>query len=265
MANEKKTSTDVVEAPKTSLLAKFGHKYSVAPEKVYETLCKTAFADATSVEQVVALLVVADQYGLNPFTKEIYAFPDKKGGVVPVVGVDGWNRIANQRPEHDGLEFNYSNDLVLVDEDAKECPEWIEVVVYRKDREHATVIREYLDECYRPVGKYKDGNKMKPGHWQTHTKRALRHKALIQGYRVAFGFHGIYDLDEASNFVDVESHIVGPPAEGRQTKHGAESIGNALSGIGGQEPLSASEKEPTLPTIAPEADAKPEDDDGIDI
>ncbi|WP_032251724.1 recombinase RecT, partial [Escherichia coli] len=43
--------------------------------------------------QFIALLIVANQYGLNPWTKEIYAFPDKQNGIVPVVGVDGWSRI----------------------------------------------------------------------------------------------------------------------------------------------------------------------------
>jgi len=170
---------------KLSLLAKFGARYSLEPSKVYETLCKTAFASAQSQEQVVALLVVADQYGLNPFTKEIYAFPDKGGGVVPVVGVDGWNRIAQQRPEFDGIEFRYATAMVTP-KGGQPCPEWVEAVVYRKDREHPVVIREYLDECFRPTSP-----------WQSHTKRMLRHKALIQGYRVAFGFHGIYDPDEA--------------------------------------------------------------------
>jgi len=249
---EKKPEMGVAEAPKASLLAKFGHRYSVAPEKVYDTLCKTAFAAATSMEQVIALLVVADQYGLNPFTREIYAFPDKKGGVVPVVGVDGWNRIANQRPEHDGVEFNYSEEIVYADEDAKPCPEWVEVIVYRKDREHPTVVREFLDECYKPLGTYQDGNKRKPEPWQTHTKRSLRHKALIQGYRIAFGFHGIYDPDEASNFIDVESAVVGPPAPGRQTRRGTEAIQDAFPPPAPQEPENETEVEGNDTTEAPE-------------
>ena len=41
----------------------------------------------------MALLIVADQYGLNPFTREIFAFDDKRAGIVPVVSVDGWSRI----------------------------------------------------------------------------------------------------------------------------------------------------------------------------
>ncbi len=36
---------------------------------------------------MAALMIVADQYGLNPFTREIFAFPDKQNGIVPVVGV----------------------------------------------------------------------------------------------------------------------------------------------------------------------------------
>ncbi|STU11464.1 phage recombination protein Bet [Klebsiella pneumoniae] len=57
------------------------------------TLKNTAFKGGNVTdEQFTALLIVANQYGLNPWTKEIYAFPDK-GGIVPVVGVDGWARI----------------------------------------------------------------------------------------------------------------------------------------------------------------------------
>jgi phage recombination protein Bet len=179
---------DVVKAGQPSLLAKFGEKYGVDPGKVYTTLCKTAFKDAKSPEQVLALLIVADQYSLNPFTKEIYAFPDKGGGVVPVVGVDGWNRISQQHPAYDGVEFTYAENIVTP-QGGKPCPEWIEAHVYRKDRAHPVVVREYLDECFRNTGP-----------WNSHTKRMLRHKALIQGYRVAFGFHGIYDQDEAEGF-----------------------------------------------------------------
>jgi len=196
-----------------SLLTKFGERYSVEPNKVYSTLEKTAFADASSTEQVIALLIVADQYGLNPFTGEIFAFPDKKGGVVPVVGIDGWNRIAQQHPQFDGVELEYADELVdPPGGKGKRCPEWMEACVYRKDREHPIVIREYLDECYQPP---RGGHN---GPWQSHTKRMLRHKTLIQAYRVAFGFHGIYDPDEAERIADareIDITPTPPPEEGR--------------------------------------------------
>ena len=118
-------------------------------------------------KQMVALLVVADQYDLNPFTREIFAFPDKQGGVVPVVGVDGWLRIINSHAQADGFEFTESEDLITP-EDGKICPEWMEVTIYRKDRSHPVKAKEYLDEVYRPAFQAQRGKVMGP--WQTHTK-----------------------------------------------------------------------------------------------
>lgn len=69
---------------------------SVDPQELITTLRQTAFKGDASDAQFIALLIVANQYGLNPWTKEIYAFPDKQNGIVPVVGVDGWSRIINE-------------------------------------------------------------------------------------------------------------------------------------------------------------------------
>ena len=53
------------------------------------------------------------------------------------------------------------------------------------------------------------------GPWQSHPKRMLRHKALIQCARLAFGYGGIYDQDEAERIVEVDTstgEIVKPKA-----------------------------------------------------
>lgn len=186
--------------PKQSLVAKFAEKFHIEPARMLDTLKATAFrqrGDAVVTnEQMAALLIVADQYKLNPFTKEIFAFNDK-GAIVPVVSVDGWSRIINEHPAFNGMEFNYSDEIVTM-AGGKPCPAWCEVVIYRKDRDRPTIVREYLDEVYQaPRGK--DGF---AGPWQSHTKRFLRHKTLIQGARIAFGFAGIYDEDEANRIVE---------------------------------------------------------------
>lgn len=208
--SEKETTTAAVAVPSNKLFEKFGSLYSVEPDQVYRTLCATAFSEAKSAQQVVALLIVADQYGLNPFTKEIYAFPDRNGGVVPVVGIDGWNRIAQQHPQFDGLDLRYSDDLDTIN-GARPCPRWVEAVIYRKDRSHPIVVREYLAECFRET---------QP--WKSHTSRMLRHKAIIQGYRLAFGFHGIYDPDEAEGFEGIDLPAI-VPNPGRHGKGGGEA------------------------------------------
>ena len=164
------------------LVVKFAEKYSVDQSKVLTTLKNTCFKGQVSDEQMTALMIVADQYGLNPFIKEIYAFPDKNNGIVPVVGVDGWSRIINGNQLLDGIDFEQ-------DDDSCTCR------IYRKDRNHPVTVTEYLSECKRPT---------QP--WQSHPKRMLRHKALIQCARLAFGFVGIFDQDEAERLAEVTSN-----------------------------------------------------------
>ncbi len=166
-------------------------------EELYNVLKATAFKGDVTDAQLSALLIVANQYGLNPWTKEIYAFPDKKNGIIPVVSVDGWARIINSNPAFDGMTFNFADEMVTMDGANSPAPAWTECVIHRKDRSHPTVIREYLDEVYKAPFKPKDGGYTVAGPWQSHPKRFSRHKAMIQCARMAFGFGGIYDDDEA--------------------------------------------------------------------
>ena len=151
------------------------------PQELVATLKATAFRSNATDAQFNVLMIVATQYGLNPFTREIYAFPDKNNGITPVVGVDGWARIINSHPQFDGMEFT---------SDAESCT----CKIYRKDRNHPTTVTEYLEECKRNT---------QP--WNSHPRRMLRHKAMIQAARLAFGFGGIYDEDEAERIETAES------------------------------------------------------------
>jgi phage recombination protein Bet len=195
----------VREVPgKRKLVEVIADRYGVDAEKMLSTLKATAFKTEKEItnEQMMALLVVADQYGLNPFTREIFAFPSTRG-IVPVVGVDGWSRIINTHDGFDGMDFNQSDKFVEHEKgEHKPCPEWIECAMYRKDRSHPVVAREYFDECYR--GPFVGKNGVVIGPWQTHTKRFLRHKAMIQAARIAFGFVGIYDQDEAERIREID-------------------------------------------------------------
>lgn len=154
--------------------------------ELFAVLKATAFKGDPSDAQMTALLVVANQYGLNPWTKEIYAFPDRQNGIVPVVGVDGWSRIINDHPQFDGMEYRQ-------DDESCTC------IIYRKDRKHPVSVTEWMSECRRDTGP-----------WKSHPKRMLRHKATIQCARLAFGYSGIYDQDEAERIreVDMGSAVV---------------------------------------------------------
>lgn len=170
-------STALVVAQASKLAGLFNIPES---NDLVNVLKATAFKGQVSDAQMSALLIVANQYRLNPWTKEIYAFPDQNNGIVPVVGVDGWSRIINENAMFDGMDFQQ-------DDESCTC------VIYRKDRSHPIKVTEYLSECKRNV---------KP--WQSHPKRMLRHKAMIQCARLAFGYVGIFDQDEAERIAEVD-------------------------------------------------------------
>lgn len=154
-------------------------RLNVDAESLLSTLKATVCKGCTDPE-VMAFSIVANEYNLNPFIKHIYAFPAKGGGIVPVVSVDGWITMTNNHPQMDGIEFEDFHD---------EKGNLISIAcsVFRKDRNRPIKITEYLDECKRPTDPWKMPHRM------------LRHKALIQCARVAFGFSGVIDEDEADD------------------------------------------------------------------
>jgi hypothetical protein len=141
---------------------------------------------------VAAFLLVCKRYNLDPFLREIFAFEGQGGGVRPIVSVDGWIRLMNDHPQFDGIEL-----VDIFDEDNPEHLVAVEARIFRKDRSRATVVREYMAECARNTDP-----------WKRWPRRMLRHKALIQGSRIAFGFSGIEDEDEYERFQEAHGRVV---------------------------------------------------------
>ena len=156
-------------------------------------------------EHITAFLVLANQFGMNPFSDQIHAFPNKGGGVKLIVGYDGFIEVANRNHNYEGFElfedFNDKDELVRVG-----CQ------IFRSDRKHNPVIWEYMDECKRNTDP-----------WRQFPKRMLRNKAVMQAVRAAFGSASLIDKDEARDMgydqnkgdfidhedVDVDKDLVG--------------------------------------------------------
>lgn len=175
-----------------SILEAYAQEHGLSGRKMYDTLAATIFPTKQSAtpEQVNALLIVARSYGLNPFTKEIFAFPAKGGAIVPVVSVDGWAKLANTHPDCAGIELQ-----VAMGPDGK-TPVSATCRVHRRSWKVPVEITEYLHEVKRNTDP-----------WNKQPVRMLRHRAMIQAVRIAFGFGGIYEADEAARRDDV----VAPP------------------------------------------------------
>jgi phage recombination protein Bet len=170
------------KAERKSLLVTFSERYGIEANRMMATLRATVIRPAkdgteATNEQIASFLVVANQHDLNPFTKEIHAFLGRQGGIVCVVGVDGWAKKVNEHPQFNGMSFEQTDE---------QCT----CTMYRKDRQHPVVVTEYFSECRRDTDP-----------WRTHPKRMLRHKALSQCARLAFSFAGIYDPDEAERII----------------------------------------------------------------
>ncbi len=172
------------EAPRQSLIATMAAKFNMEPKAFEATVRATVMPANHTNEQFAALMMVAKEYDLNPLLKEIYAFPAKGGGIVPIVSIDGWVNLVNSHPACDGFEFDFEHmeDGTLISCTCR---------MYRKDRGRPVTVTEYLNECIRSTEPWKMKHRM------------LRHKAMIQAARYAFGFSGIYDEDEGSKIAEM--------------------------------------------------------------
>jgi phage recombination protein Bet len=176
MTTEIATTT---HAPKPSAMQLMASRCNVDPAKLHQTLKSTVFKGATD-EEMLALVVTANTYQLNPLLKEMYAFPKKGGGIVPMVGVDGWLKIANRQENYDGMSVEVFGD--------GKTPTHATCEIYLKNRAHPVKVTEYFEECRRNTDP-----------WNQMPRRMIRNKVMIQAIRVAFGIGGIFDEDEATD------------------------------------------------------------------
>jgi phage recombination protein Bet len=187
-------STDIVKPSRKSALVALADRMGVEGDALFlGSLKAVAFKSPNATnEQLLALCVVANQYQLNPFLKELYAYPDKGGGIVPIVGVDGWIRIAVSHEQYDGCEVRFSDETTLWN--GKQVPIWCEVTMYRKDHSRPRTHREYFEEVQRNTDP-----------WKNQPRRMLEHKAFIQTARNTFGFAGIHEPDEAERVIESQA------------------------------------------------------------
>lgn len=177
-----------VEVPRTSLQV-MASRLSIDPAEmegiVMKTLVSAKNNGQVSNEEFVTYMAIANEYQLNPLTKEIYAFANR-GAIQPIVSIDGWLKIINSNPQFDGMEFD---DLF---EDGGDLSA-VTCRIYRKDRSRPVSVTEYMAEC---------AGTSEP--WKRWPARMLRHKATIQAARYAFGLSGIVDPDEADRIKSVD-------------------------------------------------------------
>lgn len=172
----------------STALTQLSKRLDVSESELHSIVLNTVMPNAgrgVNNDQFVTFIAVANEYGLNPMVKEIYAFPAKGGGIQPIVSIDGWLKIINNHKDFNGMVF----------EDVREDGQLVAIKckIYKKEIEHPVEVVEYMDECKKPNSE----------PWSKWPSRMLRHKAAIQCGRYAFGLSGIIDPDEAERYKDV--------------------------------------------------------------
>ena len=120
--------------------------------------------------------IYINQYQFNPLCQDIILTQNPDQSWRLIITVDGWAKYLNRHPQFLGIQFEESAERTNA------IPTWIECSIYRNDRSIPTTVREYYQE-------------VKADHesWMQMPRRMLRHRALAQCARLAFG---ISPLDE---------------------------------------------------------------------
>jgi len=187
-----------VRAMGLSVFKRCLERSGMSPDSFVQSLTQTSLSALITWSQaeLEALLLACERHGLDPLGREVYMLRGGDpllGPALVVVGVDGWSRILNTHGAFAGMQFRESSELI------DGVPAWVECTLHRWDRRVPTRLREYLVEV-----------RGQSQSWLTHPRRMLRHKALVQCARLAFGLVGIYDHDEAQRV-----------ASAREAQHGA--------------------------------------------
>ena len=185
--------TEIVSAKKPGLLEKMAEEYSLDTLKFWEgikaTIAPTKQGGAIASDaEIMTFLMVANQYKLNPFLREIHGFVGKGGKVQVIVGIDGWIKMVNRRADYGGFDMLHKLD---------DKGNLASITCRMKVRDDSVAagfrtveMTEYMSECKMP-GK-------EP--WEKWPARMLHHKAFIQAARYAFGVTEFMDEDEAERY-----------------------------------------------------------------
>lgn len=192
--------TSAAKAQTQGLIARLAGRFGVEPNRLLKCLTTQVFKQADgrqpSNEELMVLLLVCENFGLNPFNREIFAFRGKGGEIVPVVSLDGWAKIVRSQKDFNGVSFRFSETTVKVAGCNQELPEFVECAMRLKGVDEPIVIQEFMVECFND----------KSPVWRKWPRRMLRTRAFIQCARLAFSLTGLYD--EGEDFAEDLSGMV---------------------------------------------------------
>ncbi len=119
---------------------------------------------------LLSFIHLAIAHRLDPLIGEVALWFDAEQQAHPSITIDGWMKIINAHPAFTGIEFEQTTAA------ENTAPQSMQCTIYRSDRTTPIRVQEYFDEV-------KSDHPM----WKSMPRRMLRHRALQQCARLAFG------------------------------------------------------------------------------
>ncbi len=153
--------------PLAKALKKAANRLAMSPKDLTTWLSQYPHLSESSQENCLRLIA---EYRLNPYSDEIDLVQFEKDCWQVFITINGWTKLINAHPAFCGIEFSEAGEF------ENGIPVWMGCTIYRTDRIKPIAVKEYFTE-------------MKTEHaaWQQMPRRMLRHRALQQCARLAFG------------------------------------------------------------------------------
>ena len=158
-----------------------------------------SFDQGLSEADVAPIVQYGKQHGLNPMLNELYCKRSPESGlVVPVIGVAAVQRLVSEREDLVSVSYLYAEELFAVagvaaglHGDSLKLPMWIECVITLGTESESRQSRQYTSGRMYLFEQFWDVEM-----WQQQPLHNLKHKALKEAVKIAFGLSGVSDIDE---------------------------------------------------------------------
>jgi hypothetical protein len=173
-------------SPLAKGLKRAANAIAMTPKEL--TLWFSYYPQVSEATQETCLRLITE-YKLNPRADELDLVQFEEGHWQVFITVNGWAKLINAHPAFCGIEFSEASEL------EEGVPLWMGCAIYRTDRVKPIEVKEYFNE-------------MKTEHaaWQQMPRRMLRHRAMQQCARLAFGI----TVPECKPSAKLISHLAGP-------------------------------------------------------
>lgn len=172
-----------------------------------ETIRKTVARDATD-EELKMFLHLAQAYGLDPFSHDIWFIKDRGGKPIIMASRDGYLKIANSHPQYDNIEA----DVVYQGDHFRKVREGIEHIYETKNRGNpiGAYALVYRKDRHRPVYVYApfDNYFRNTPSWRQYPHAMILKVAEAMALKRAFSISGLVtreEMDEAETTGQIET------------------------------------------------------------